>query len=73
MADNDLGKDGMERQELLRLIDEAAADQRKVLNLSSKGLTEIPEAIGKLQNLTNLNNTLDRFTTTALKPAFYRG
>jgi Leucine-rich repeat (LRR) protein len=45
----------MERQELLRLIDEAAADQRQVLDLSFRGLTEIPEAISKLQSLTSLD------------------
>ncbi len=45
----------MEQQELLRLIEEAAADQRTILDLSGQGLTEIPEAIGQLQNLNILN------------------
>jgi Leucine-rich repeat (LRR) protein/GTPase SAR1 family protein len=44
----------MERQELLRLIDEAIADQRKVLNLSGLGLTELPAEIGKLVQLEKL-------------------
>jgi predicted ATPase len=45
----------MERQELLRLIDEAAADQRQKLDLSGQNLTEIPEEISKLENLTELD------------------
>jgi predicted ATPase len=55
MEGSDLGEGGMERQELLRLIDEAAADQRHALDLSGQGLAEIPEEIGKLQSLTELN------------------
>ena len=44
----------MNREELLRLIDQAAEDGREELNLSHKRLTELPEEIGKLKNLKRL-------------------
>jgi Leucine-rich repeat (LRR) protein len=52
----------MERQELLRLIDEAAADQRNELNLSGMGLTEIPEEICQLQSLARLDLSLNQIS-----------
>jgi Leucine-rich repeat (LRR) protein/GTPase SAR1 family protein len=45
----------MERQALLKLIKEAAVDQRPVLNLVGFGLTELPAEIGQLHSLTSLN------------------
>jgi Leucine-rich repeat (LRR) protein/GTPase SAR1 family protein len=44
----------MERHKLLWLIDEAAADQHRVLNLAGLGLTELPTEIGKLVQLEKL-------------------
>jgi Leucine-rich repeat (LRR) protein/GTPase SAR1 family protein len=44
----------MEREELLRLIDRAANEQWTELDLREKGITEIPESIAKLTNLTIL-------------------
>ena len=44
----------MNRDELLRLIDEAAADERTTLDLSGMGLDELPPEIGKLTNLKTL-------------------
>ncbi|MEL6492948.1 MAG: hypothetical protein AAFQ95_23610 [Cyanobacteria bacterium J06621_3] len=40
----------MAQEELLRLIDEAAADERTTLNLAGQGLDELPPEIGKLTN-----------------------
>ena len=45
----------MNQEELLQLIDRAAEDGREELNLSGKGLTKLPEEIGKLKNLTTLD------------------
>jgi internalin A len=44
----------MTQDELLALIDRAAAEGWQELDLSGKNLTEIPEAIAKLTNLTQL-------------------
>ena len=44
----------MTQDELLRLIDEAAADGRTTLDLSGEGLDELPPEIGKLTNLRTL-------------------
>ena len=44
----------MNREELLQLIGQAAEDGREKLDLENKGLTELPEEIGKLKNLTEL-------------------
>ena len=44
----------MNREELLQLIDQAVEDGREKLDLEKKGLTELPEEIGKLKNLTEL-------------------
>ncbi|MEB3120454.1 MAG: leucine-rich repeat domain-containing protein [Snowella sp.] len=44
----------MNQEELLQLIDQAAEDGREKLDLEKKGLTELPEEIGKLKNLTEL-------------------
>jgi internalin A len=45
----------MTQDELLVLIDRAAAEGWEKLDLSGKNLTEIPEAIAKLTNLTELD------------------
>ena len=44
----------MNQEELLQLIDQAAEDGREELDLSNKGLTELPKEISKLENLTTL-------------------
>ena len=44
----------MASEEVLRLIEQAAAEGWTELDLSEKGLTEIPEAIAQLQKLTTL-------------------
>lgn len=44
----------MTEGELLRLIDEAAADERATLDLSGQGLDELPPEIGKLTKLKTL-------------------
>jgi Leucine-rich repeat (LRR) protein len=41
----------MNKEELLELIDQAAEDGREELKFLFKGLTELPEEIGKLKNL----------------------
>jgi internalin A len=45
----------MEREELLRLIDQAADEQWTELDLVGEQITEIPMEIGNLTNLTSLN------------------
>ena len=45
----------MNQEKLLWLIDRAAEDGAQILKLSHKNLTELPEEIGKLKNLTSLN------------------
>ncbi|MGB3291353.1 MAG: COR domain-containing protein, partial [Phormidesmis sp.] len=44
----------MTQEELLRLIDEAAADGRPTLDLAGENLSELPPEIGKLTNLKTL-------------------
>ena len=44
----------MTQEELLRLIDEAAADGRTTLDLAGEGLIELPPEIGKLTDLKTL-------------------
>lgn len=44
----------MTQDELLRLIDEAAADGRPTLDLAGENLSELPPEIGKLTNLKTL-------------------
>jgi hypothetical protein len=44
----------MNQEELLQLIDQAVEDGQEELNLSQKGLTELPQEIGKLKNLKRL-------------------
>ena len=44
----------MTQDELLKLIDEAAADRRTTLDLSGQGLAELPPEIGRLTNLKTL-------------------
>ena len=45
----------MTQKELLRIIDQAARDERDTLNLSGEGLTALPPEIGQLQNLKHLS------------------
>ncbi|HEY83668.1 MAG TPA: hypothetical protein G4N96_00945 [Chloroflexi bacterium] len=49
----------MNKQQLLTLIDQAAKDDRTELDLSSRGLTELPPEIGQLTELEwlDLNST----------------
>ncbi|MBD0269639.1 MAG: hypothetical protein ICV77_15265, partial [Cyanobacteria bacterium Co-bin8] len=44
----------MTRDELLELIDQAAAEEWTELDLSGQGLTELPPEIGKLTQLETL-------------------
>jgi Leucine-rich repeat (LRR) protein len=44
----------MTSEELLRLIDRAADEDRKELDLSGMGLSELPKEIGKLTQLESL-------------------
>ncbi|MCC5641538.1 hypothetical protein LC607_00910 [Nostoc sp. CHAB 5824] len=41
----------MTNEELLEIIEQAAKDKVTELDLSSKGLTTLPQEIGKLTNL----------------------
>jgi internalin A len=42
----------MDRSELLEIIEEAKQSGQKTLDLSSKQITELPEELGELTNLT---------------------
>ena len=51
----------MSREELLKIIEEATRDGREELDLSSIGISELPDEIGQLTNLRELiliNNQL---------------
>jgi Leucine-rich repeat (LRR) protein len=48
----------MDRKELLKIILRAEKKCLKELNLSYKGITELPPEIGKLSNLTVLSLSL---------------
>ncbi len=52
----------MTQDELLVLIEQAAAEGRKTLDLSGKELTKIPEALAKLTNLRVLNLSYNQIT-----------
>ncbi|OCQ97014.1 GTP-binding protein [Nostoc sp. MBR 210] len=52
----------MTQDELLALIEQAAAEGWRELNLSGKKLTKIPEAIAKLSNLTQLDLSDNQIT-----------
>ena len=54
--------EGISREELLEIIDQAARDGRAVLNLSGKGILELPEAIGRLTNLQHLYLGVNQLT-----------
>lgn len=45
----------MTEKELLAIIEEAASQKAKTLDLSGKGIKELPVEIGQLANLTELN------------------
>ena len=51
------------QDELLRLIDEAAADGRPTLNLAGKKLNELPLEIGQLTKLQSLDLNFDRLSS----------
>lgn len=57
----------MTQDELLALIDRAAAEGWEELDLSGKNLTEIPEAIAKLTNLTLLDLSGNQITEIPLE------
>ena len=50
-----MGRKTMTRDELLALIDRAAAEGWTELNLFGAGLTEIPEAVAQLHSLQKLH------------------
>jgi internalin A len=52
----------MERQDLLRLIDQAADEQSNILDLSGNQITEIPAEIARLTHLNSLNISHNRIT-----------
>ena len=54
----------MTREELLKIIDEAAREQSPELDLADSGIRELPEEIGQLANLRELH--LDGNQLTAL-------
>ena len=49
-------------EELLSIINQAAREGATELDLSSKGITELPESIGKLQSLLRLNLNYNNLT-----------
>ncbi len=53
----------MTQDELLALIEQAAAEGWTRLDLSGKSLTEIPEAIAQLTNLTTLDLSINQIST----------
>lgn len=55
----------MTQDELLRLIDEAAADGRTALDLAGEGLSELPPEIGRLTQMKKL--TLGRIDTKTFR------
>jgi Leucine-rich repeat (LRR) protein/GTPase SAR1 family protein len=52
----------MERQELFRLIDQAADERWEKLDLGWQEITEIPDSIANLTNLTSLNLSVNQIT-----------
>ncbi len=52
----------MTRDELLALIDQAEREEWTELNLSGKGLAELPAKIGRLTKLTKLNLSQNQLT-----------
>jgi internalin A len=54
----------MVRKELLRLLDRAAAEGWKELDLSGYRLTEFPDQIANLVNLTELHRVRNEFSTS---------
>ena len=53
----------MTQDEVLALIEQAGAEGWTELDLSEEGLTEIPEAIAKLSNLTTLDLHSNQIST----------
>ncbi len=54
---------GMGRKKLLKIIKQAAQDQRKTLYLAGKDITGLPPEIGKLTNLQTLNLNSNQLTS----------
>ncbi len=52
----------MDRDELLSIIERAAEEGWEELDLSGKGISELPGAIGKCQNLTELDLSSNQLT-----------
>ena len=53
----------MDKAELLEIIKQAAEDKATELDLSDKGLTELPQEIGQLVNLQGLYLNFNKLTT----------
>jgi len=57
----------MDQAELIKIIEKAARDGVKKLDLSSKGITELPEQISQLVNLQELQ-LISRATNPLVSP-----
>jgi Leucine-rich repeat (LRR) protein len=65
-----LNRRAIRRAEAMREIESARCDRSVNLNLSSKGLTSLPDSIGNLTNLTTLRlcrNQLVELPTSSIR------